>query len=100
MLIKQEDDLEVPAYDDIFRDEAEDEDLSDSDGDGSEPSEKRTRLEEVSVGQVSILEEAELGQVCESQLWHSGPALSWAYPALGSERVNVCKNRLCLLFTP
>ncbi|NP_001403592.1 cell division control protein 45 homolog isoform 6 [Mus musculus] len=46
LLIKQEDDLEVPAYDDIFRDEAEDEDLSDSDGDGSEPSEKRTRLEE------------------------------------------------------
>ncbi|NP_001403578.1 cell division control protein 45 homolog isoform 4 [Mus musculus] len=47
LLIKQEDDLEVPAYDDIFRDEAEDEDLSDSDGDGSEPSEKRTRLEEI-----------------------------------------------------
>ncbi|XP_031219244.1 cell division control protein 45 homolog [Mastomys coucha] len=46
LLIKQEDDLEVPAYDDIFRDEADDEDLSDSDGDGSEPSEKRTRLEE------------------------------------------------------
>ncbi|XP_021040225.1 cell division control protein 45 homolog [Mus caroli] len=46
LLIKQEDDLEVPAYDDIFRDEAEDDDLSDSDGDGSEPSEKRTRLEE------------------------------------------------------
>nr|AAC95057.1 CDC45-related protein [Mus musculus] len=46
LLIKQEDDLEVPAYDDIFRDEAEDEYLSDSDGDGSEPSEKRTRLEE------------------------------------------------------
>ncbi|XP_051006641.1 cell division control protein 45 homolog [Acomys russatus] len=46
LLIKQEDDLEVPAYDDIFRDEAEDEDLSGSDDDGSEPSEKRTRLEE------------------------------------------------------
>ncbi|XP_057620599.1 cell division control protein 45 homolog [Chionomys nivalis] len=46
LLIKQEDDLEVPAYDDIFRDEAEDEDLSGSDSDGSEPSEKRTRLEE------------------------------------------------------
>ncbi|XP_036053300.1 cell division control protein 45 homolog isoform X1 [Onychomys torridus] len=45
LLIKQEDDLEVPAYDDIFRDEAE-EDLSGSDSDGSEPSEKRTRLEE------------------------------------------------------
>ncbi|XP_021500898.1 cell division control protein 45 homolog [Meriones unguiculatus] len=46
LLIKQEDDLEVPAYDDIFRDEAEDEDLSGSDSEGSEPSEKRTRLEE------------------------------------------------------
>ncbi|XP_006994518.1 cell division control protein 45 homolog [Peromyscus maniculatus bairdii] len=47
LLIKQEDDLEVPAYDDIFRDEAEDEDLSGSESDdGSEPSEKRTRLEE------------------------------------------------------
>lgn len=52
MLIKQEDDLEVPAYDDIFRDEAEDEDLSGSDSDGSEPSEKRTRLEEVRLGWV------------------------------------------------
>ncbi|XP_059132931.1 cell division control protein 45 homolog [Peromyscus eremicus] len=47
LLIKQEDDLEVPAYDDIFRDEAEDEDLSGSESDdGSEPSEKRARLEE------------------------------------------------------
>ncbi|MEJ1283376.1 cell division cycle 45 [Cricetulus griseus] len=46
LLIKQDDDLEVPAYDDIFRDEAEDEDLSGSDSEGSEPSEKRTRLEE------------------------------------------------------
>ncbi|XP_052596247.1 cell division control protein 45 homolog [Peromyscus californicus insignis] len=47
LLIKQEDDLEVPAYDDIFRDEAEDEDLSGSESDdASEPSEKRARLEE------------------------------------------------------
>ncbi|KAM4827192.1 cell division control protein 45 homolog [Thomomys bottae] len=46
LLIKQDDDLEVPAYDDIFRDEAEDEELSRNDSDGSEPSEKRTRLEE------------------------------------------------------
>ncbi|XP_017656066.1 cell division control protein 45 homolog isoform X1 [Nannospalax galili] len=51
LLIKQDDDLEVPAYDDIFRDEAEDEDLSGSDNDGSEPSEKRTRLEEEIVEQ-------------------------------------------------
>ncbi|XP_035125186.1 cell division control protein 45 homolog isoform X2 [Callithrix jacchus] len=42
LLIKQDDDLEVPAYDDIFRDEED----SGSDSDGSEPSEKRTRLEE------------------------------------------------------
>lgn len=46
LLIKQEDDLEVPAYDDIFRDEAEDEeDLSENDDGGAEPSEKRLRLE-------------------------------------------------------
>lgn len=46
LLIKQEDDLEVPAYDDIFRDEAEDEeDLSENDDSGAEPSEKRLRLE-------------------------------------------------------
>lgn len=45
LLIKQEDDLEVPAYDDIFRDEAEDEDLSENDDGGAEPSEKRIRLE-------------------------------------------------------
>lgn len=50
MLIKQDDDLEVPAYDDIFRDEEEDEEHSGNTGDGSEPSEKRTRLEEVSLG--------------------------------------------------
>ncbi|XP_017367565.1 cell division control protein 45 homolog [Cebus imitator] len=42
LLIKQDDDLEVPAYEDIFRDEED----SGSDSDGSEPSEKRTRLEE------------------------------------------------------
>ncbi|XP_012309598.1 cell division control protein 45 homolog isoform X1 [Aotus nancymaae] len=42
LLIKQDDDLEVPAYEDIFRDEED----SGSDSDGSEPSEKRARLEE------------------------------------------------------
>lgn len=47
LLIKQDDDLEVPAYEDIFRDEEEDEEHSGNEGDeGSEPSEKRTRLEE------------------------------------------------------
>ncbi|XP_050601402.1 cell division control protein 45 homolog [Macaca thibetana thibetana] len=46
LLIKQDDDLEVPAYEDIFRDEEEDEEHSGNDSDGSEPSEKRTRLEE------------------------------------------------------
>ncbi|XP_039728837.1 cell division control protein 45 homolog isoform X1 [Pteropus medius] len=51
LLIKQDDDLEVPAYDDIFRDEEEDEEYSGNTGDGSEPSEKRTRLEEEIVAQ-------------------------------------------------
>ncbi|XP_032254456.1 cell division control protein 45 homolog isoform X2 [Neomonachus schauinslandi] len=52
LLIKQDDDLEVPAYDDIFRDEEEDEEHSGSESDnGSEPSEKRTRLEEEIVAQ-------------------------------------------------
>uniref|UniRef100_A0A8C9PJW4 Cell division cycle 45 n=1 Tax=Spermophilus dauricus TaxID=99837 RepID=A0A8C9PJW4_SPEDA len=52
LLIKQDDDLEVPAYDDIFRDEEEeDEEHSGNDSDGSEPSEKRTRLEEEIVQQ-------------------------------------------------
>lgn len=47
LLIKQDDDLEVPAYDDLFRDEEEDEEHSGNESDeGSEPSEKRTRLEE------------------------------------------------------
>ncbi|XP_040107198.1 cell division control protein 45 homolog [Oryx dammah] len=47
LLIKQDDDLEVPAYEDIFRDEEEDEEHSGNESDeGSEPSEKRTRLEE------------------------------------------------------
>ncbi|VTJ74818.1 cell division control protein 45 homolog [Marmota monax] len=52
LLIKQDDDLEVPAYDDIFRDEEEEnEEHSGNDSDGSEPSEKRTRLEEEIVQQ-------------------------------------------------
>ncbi|XP_012510408.1 PREDICTED: cell division control protein 45 homolog isoform X1 [Propithecus coquereli] len=56
LLIKQDDDLEVPAYDDIFRDEEENEEHSGNDSDGSEPSgsepsEKRTRLEEEIVEQ-------------------------------------------------
>uniref|UniRef100_A0A452TMU5 Cell division cycle 45 n=1 Tax=Ursus maritimus TaxID=29073 RepID=A0A452TMU5_URSMA len=56
LLIKQDDDLEVPAYDDIFRDEEEDEEHSGSESDnGSEPSEKRTRLEEVGLGLPSVL---------------------------------------------
>ncbi|XP_004276047.1 cell division control protein 45 homolog isoform X1 [Orcinus orca] len=47
LLIKQDDDLEVPAYDDIFRDEEEDkEHLGNESDEGSEPSEKRARVEE------------------------------------------------------
>ncbi|KAM7051117.1 cell division control protein 45 homolog [Molossus nigricans] len=47
LLIKQDDDLEIPAYDDIFRDEEEEDEHSEyQKDDGSEPSEKRTRLEE------------------------------------------------------
>ncbi|XP_047684511.1 cell division control protein 45 homolog isoform X3 [Prionailurus viverrinus] len=52
LLIKQDDDLEVPAYDDIFRDEEEGEEHSGNESDnGSEPSVKRTRLEEEIVAQ-------------------------------------------------
>ncbi|KAM5226530.1 cell division control protein 45 homolog [Hipposideros larvatus] len=51
LLIKQDDDLEIPAYDDIFRDEEEDEEHSENEKDESEPSEKRTRLEEEIVAQ-------------------------------------------------
>ncbi|XP_008334375.1 cell division control protein 45 homolog [Cynoglossus semilaevis] len=49
LLIKQDDDLSVPAYDDIFQDDDEDEEGGDSgnesDG-GSEPSGKRRRFDE------------------------------------------------------
>ncbi|CAH2295564.1 cell division control 45 homolog [Pelobates cultripes] len=50
LLIKQDDDLEIPNYDDIFRDD-EDEDGEDSgnDSDGSEPSGKRRRFDEGAV---------------------------------------------------
>ncbi|EHB18375.1 CDC45-related protein [Heterocephalus glaber] len=51
LLIKQDDDLEVPAYEDLFKDEEEDEEHLGNDSDGSEPSEKRTRLEEEIVEQ-------------------------------------------------
>ncbi|XP_058137804.1 cell division control protein 45 homolog [Dasypus novemcinctus] len=50
LLIKQDDDLEVPAYDDIFRDD-EEEEHSENESDGSEPADKRTRLEEEIVEQ-------------------------------------------------
>ncbi|XP_037679526.1 cell division control protein 45 homolog isoform X2 [Choloepus didactylus] len=46
LLIKQDDDLEVPAYDDIFRDDEDDDEQSGNESDGSEPAVKRTRLEE------------------------------------------------------
>uniref|UniRef100_A0A452ILH5 Uncharacterized protein n=1 Tax=Gopherus agassizii TaxID=38772 RepID=A0A452ILH5_9SAUR len=46
LLVKQDDDFEIPAYDDIFRDEEEDEDDSGNESDGSEPSGKRKRFEE------------------------------------------------------
>ncbi|XP_066465853.1 cell division control protein 45 homolog [Tiliqua scincoides] len=44
LLVKQDDDLEIPAYDDIFRDDEEED--SGNESDGSEPSEKRRRFEE------------------------------------------------------
>ncbi|XP_067162938.1 cell division control protein 45 homolog isoform X2 [Apteryx mantelli] len=46
LLVKQDDDLDVPAYDDIFRDEEDEEEDSENESDGSEPSEKRRRFEE------------------------------------------------------
>ncbi|MEE6511425.1 hypothetical protein FKM82_017938 [Ascaphus truei] len=51
LLIKQDDDLGIPPYDDIFRDDDEDEDGEDSgnDSDGSEPSGKRRRFDEAAV---------------------------------------------------
>lgn len=48
-MIKQDDDLGVPSYDDIFRDEEEEggnDSGNESDG-GSEPSGKRRRYDEV-----------------------------------------------------
>uniref|UniRef100_A0A8C6MJL5 Cell division cycle 45 n=1 Tax=Nothobranchius furzeri TaxID=105023 RepID=A0A8C6MJL5_NOTFU len=48
LLIKQDDDLGVPSYDDIFRDDEEEDDGSGNDSDeGSEPSGKRRRFDEV-----------------------------------------------------
>uniref|UniRef100_UPI00398F60DF cell division control protein 45 homolog n=1 Tax=Pristiophorus japonicus TaxID=55135 RepID=UPI00398F60DF len=49
LLIKQDDDLGVPAYDDLFRDE-DDENSEDSgnESEGSEPSGKRRRFDEAS----------------------------------------------------
>ncbi|XP_063820838.1 cell division control protein 45 homolog isoform X2 [Pseudophryne corroboree] len=50
LLIKQDDDLEIPSYDDIFRDDdEEDGDDSGNDSDGSEPSGKRRRFDEGAV---------------------------------------------------
>ncbi|XP_056388187.1 cell division control protein 45 homolog [Hyla sarda] len=51
LLIKQNDDLEIPAYDDIFRDDEDEEDEDDSgnESEGSEPSGKRRRFDEGAV---------------------------------------------------
>lgn len=51
LLIKQDDDLEIPAYDDLFRDDEdeEDEDGSGNESEGSEPSGKRRRFDEGAV---------------------------------------------------
>ncbi|XP_053557908.1 cell division control protein 45 homolog [Bombina bombina] len=51
LLIKQDDDLEIPTYDDIFRDDEEDEEGDDSgnESEGSEPSGKRRRFDEGAV---------------------------------------------------
>ncbi|NXK53147.1 CDC45 protein, partial [Chauna torquata] len=46
LLVKQDDDLDVPAYDDIFRDEENEEEDSETESNGSEPSDKRRRFEE------------------------------------------------------
>lgn len=46
-MVKKEDDLDVPAYDDIFRDEEDEEEDSENESEGSEPLEKRRRFEEV-----------------------------------------------------
>ncbi|OXB84850.1 UNVERIFIED_CONTAM: hypothetical protein H355_015972 [Colinus virginianus] len=46
LLVKQDDDLGVPAYDDIFRDEEDEEEDSENESEGLEPSDKRRRFEE------------------------------------------------------
>ncbi|XP_069476156.1 cell division control protein 45 homolog [Ambystoma mexicanum] len=47
LLIKQDDDLEIPTYDDIFRDDEDEEgDDSGNESEGSEPSGKRQRYDE------------------------------------------------------
>uniref|UniRef100_A0A672J680 CDC45 cell division cycle 45 homolog (S. cerevisiae) n=1 Tax=Salarias fasciatus TaxID=181472 RepID=A0A672J680_SALFA len=56
LLIKQDDDLGVPSYDDIFRDEDDEEGGDDSGNEsdeGSEPSGKRRRFDEVCVESVA-----------------------------------------------
>lgn len=51
LLIKQDDDLGVPSYDDIFRDDDDEEgdDSGNESEDGSEPSGKRRRFDEVCI---------------------------------------------------
>ncbi|XP_061585459.1 cell division control protein 45 homolog [Cololabis saira] len=49
LLIKQDDDLGVPSYDDIFRDEEEEDDSGNESDEGSEPSGKRRRYDEGAV---------------------------------------------------
>uniref|UniRef100_A0A3Q2G0R3 CDC45 cell division cycle 45 homolog (S. cerevisiae) n=1 Tax=Cyprinodon variegatus TaxID=28743 RepID=A0A3Q2G0R3_CYPVA len=49
LLIKEDDDLGVPAYDDIFQDEENEEDSGNESDEGSEPSGKRRRFDEGAV---------------------------------------------------
>lgn len=52
LLIKQDDDLGVPSYDDIFQDDDEGGDSGNESDQGSEPSGKRRRFDEVRVEQL------------------------------------------------
>uniref|UniRef100_A0A8C3CH39 Cell division cycle 45 n=1 Tax=Cairina moschata TaxID=8855 RepID=A0A8C3CH39_CAIMO len=88
LLVKPDDDLDVPAYDDIFRDEEEEEEESEAESDGSEPSDKRRRFEEVCFFCFSLKRNKIMRALCSSILsFYLNDMLWWAIVGLTDQWV-------------
>lgn len=105
LLIKQDDDLGVPSYDDIFRDEDEEDgdgaDSGNESEDGSEPSGKRRRYDEVrDEGEKPPLDYQSVASVSlmlRHRVLTAGRRRAENRKAEGEERVGGAKVKLSLM---